>query len=78
MRRLMLATGMLASMASGAMAWPAPETLRAQAFNTVTTAQFAQGGAKEARRCMRRKYGPHYYRGVRRAHRLFMAQACGG
>ncbi len=29
-------------------------------------------------RCMRERYGPHYYRGVKRAHRYFMAQACGG
>jgi hypothetical protein len=30
------------------------------------------------RRCMRAKYGPKYFRGVKRAHRYFMAQACGG
>lgn len=28
--------------------------------------------------CMRKRYGPHYFRGVKRAHRYFMAQACGG
>ncbi len=30
------------------------------------------------RRCMRQKYGPRYFRGVSRAHRYHMAQACGG
>jgi hypothetical protein len=28
------------------------------------------------RRCMRAKYGPRYFAGVRRAHRWHMAQAC--
>ena len=34
--------------------------------------------SKAFTRCMRKHYGPHYYRGVTRAHRFFMAQACGG
>ncbi len=28
------------------------------------------------RRCMRAKYGPRYFAGVRRAHRWHMSQAC--
>ncbi len=34
--------------------------------------------SKAFTRCMRERYGPRYYRGVKRAHRYFMAQACGG
>jgi hypothetical protein len=34
--------------------------------------------SREFRRCMRQKYGRNYYRGVKRAHRFHMAQACGG
>jgi hypothetical protein len=30
------------------------------------------------RRCMRQKYGRNFFRGVPRAHRTYMAQACGG
>jgi hypothetical protein len=33
---------------------------------------------RDFRRCMRETYGPRYFRGVKRAHRFFMAQACGG
>jgi hypothetical protein len=33
---------------------------------------------REFNRCMREKYGRNYYRGVKRAHRFHMAQACGG
>jgi hypothetical protein len=34
--------------------------------------------SKGFNRCMRAKYGPRYFRGVNRAHRYVMAQACGG
>ncbi len=34
--------------------------------------------SRSFRRCMRQKYGPRYFRGVSRAHRYHMAQACGG
>jgi hypothetical protein len=40
------------------------------------TAGSAQGRA--FRRCMRQKYGRNYFRGVPRAHRFHMSQACGG
>jgi hypothetical protein len=44
------------------------------------TIELAQAGSatREFRRCMRAKYGPRYFAGVRRAHRFHMAQACGG
>jgi hypothetical protein len=42
----------------------------------MTDVQYAN--SKGFRRCMRQKYGRHYFRGVKRAHRYFMAQACGG
>jgi hypothetical protein len=42
---------------------------------------FAQAGAsmqsRSFRSCMRQTYGRNYFRGVPRAHRYFMAQACG-
>ncbi len=43
-----------------------------------TPAQFTRSEAAAVRRCMRRTFGPSYYRGVKRAHRAMMAQACGG
>jgi hypothetical protein len=42
----------------------------------VIAAQFTS--SRGFRRCMRAKFGPKYFRGVKRAHRYFMAQACGG
>ena len=41
-------------------------------------AQFSRERPRDFNRCMREKYGPRYFRGVKRAHRTFMAQACGG
>lgn len=38
----------------------------------------ATSSTRSFRSCMRKRYGPHYYRGVKRAYRYFMAQACGG
>jgi hypothetical protein len=42
----------------------------------VTEVQYSN--SKSFRSCMRQKYGPKYFRGVKRAHRYHMAQACGG
>ncbi len=42
----------------------------------VTDVQYSN--SKSFRSCMRQKYGPKYFRGVKRAHRFHMAQACGG
>jgi hypothetical protein len=43
---------------------------------SVIVAQYSS--SRGFRRCMREKYGPRYFRGVSRAHRWHMAQACGG
>ena len=65
--------------ASGASAMPpgigamAPTTTALSPFQAV---QFSSD--RGFRRCMRDKYGPRYFAGVRRATRYFMAQACGG
>jgi hypothetical protein len=44
----------------------------------VSEAQYAHWKARDFRRCMRSKYGPRYFSGVKKRHRYFMAQACGG
>ena len=69
---LPLALSLLTASAAGAMPLSAPHPAGA------TPTQFSRGESAEVRRCMRRKFGPSYYRGVKRAHRLMMAQACGG
>jgi len=43
----------------------------------VQPAQYDARSSRAVRRCMRAKYGPNYYRGVKRAHRAVMAQSCG-
>jgi len=35
-------------------------------------------GSRAMRRCMRARFGPRYFAGVKRAHRYVMAQECGG
>jgi hypothetical protein len=42
----------------------------------VTDVQYSS--SRNFRSCMHKKYGRHYFRGVKRAHRYHMAQACGG
>ena len=44
----------------------------------VENVRFNHVEARSFRRCMRAKYGPRYFRGVRQAQRNFKAQACGG
>ncbi len=40
--------------------------------------QYSAEQSRGFRHCMRQKYGPRYFRGVKRAHRYHMVQACGG
>ena len=74
MRRMFLAVACGVMMIGQASAMPvgiAAQEARPGALLVV------QPGARDFSRCMRKRYGPHYYRGVKRAHRYFMAQACG-
>lgn len=75
MRAVILASVVALLPASAALALPSagrPASMAAE------PAQFSRGESRDFRRCMRAKFGPHYFRGVKRAHRTFMAQACGG
>ena len=67
-----LAFSLLTASAALAMPLAAPEPAGAM------LAQFSRGESADVRRCLRRKFGPSYYRGVKRAYRLVMAQSCGG
>ena len=49
-----------------------------EVISNIELAQSTRGGNRDFRRCMRAKYGPRYFAGVRRATRYHMAQACGG
>ncbi len=60
----------LAGQSSAAPAFRPDVAAAVPAVATAASASF--------QRCMRKRYGPHYFRGVKRAHRYFMAQACGG
>ncbi len=74
MRHPILLATCLLMLASPALAGPVRPLAPADAPLPV----FAAKASKSFTRCMRKRYGPHYYRGVKRAHRYFMAQACGG
>jgi hypothetical protein len=71
---LAAAIGILASAPAGALMplRPTPDI----APLGVTQVQYSNSAG--FRSCMRGKYGSHYFRGVKRAHRYHMAQACGG
>ena len=78
MRTTILAAMMVAGLVSAAAASPLAGILPRPASDGAEPVQFSQTRSQEFNRCMRAKYGPRYYRGVKRAHRYFMAQACGG
>jgi hypothetical protein len=71
---LAAAIGVLASAPAGALTLvrPSPDI----ASPAMTQVQYSNSAG--FRSCMRGKYGSHYFRGVKRAHRYHMAQACGG
>jgi hypothetical protein len=71
---LAAAIGILASAPAGALTLVRPSLDITPP--AVTQVQYANPAA--FRSCMREKYGPRYFRGVKRAHRYHMAQACGG
>jgi hypothetical protein len=68
----------LSAAPSHAAVLSAPATLRADGAPVADLIQYSRGGSRAFRRCMRAKYGPRYFQGVRRAQRFIMAQACGG
>ena len=64
---------------SGASAMPHGIDAVAPLTTALSPLQIVQFSSDRGfRRCMRDKYGPRYFAGVRRATRYFMAQACGG
>ncbi len=67
---------LLAEPVSSARAMPVSGELGKVSSFTMTDVQYST--SKSFRSCMRQKYGPKYFRGVKRAHRYHMAQACGG
>jgi hypothetical protein len=50
----------------------------AEEYIVLSQMQGSRAENRAFRSCMRAKYGPRYFAGVRRAHRYHMAQACGG
>jgi hypothetical protein len=66
----------LAAPVSSARAMPLSGDIGKAASFAVTDIQYSS--SRSFRSCMRQKYGPKYFRGVKRAHRYHMAQACGG
>jgi hypothetical protein len=67
---------LLAAPHTSAKAMPISGDIAKVSSFSVTDVQYSN--SRGFRSCMRKKYGPRYYRGVKRAHRYFMAQACGG
>jgi hypothetical protein len=67
---------LLAAPATSARAMPVSADVGKLSSFNVTDVQYSN--SKSFRSCMRQKYGPKYFRGVKRAHRYHMAQACGG
>lgn len=77
MPRILLAScfAVAALALSGASAHPS--AVRALDFASAEIETSAASSARAFRRCMRRTYGPRHFARVSRAHRFFMAQACG-
>ncbi len=69
-----LVIGLAGSASAGPHLTPLKQLNPAQATEL---AQFNAGQERSLRRCMRAKYGPRYFSGVRPATRFFMAQTCG-
>jgi hypothetical protein len=67
---------LIAAPVAPARAMPVSADVGKAAAFSVTEVQYSN--SRGFRSCMRQKYGPKYFRGVKRAHRYFMAQACGG
>jgi hypothetical protein len=67
---------LLAALGDSARAMPVSGELGKVSSFAVTDVQYSN--SRSFRSCMRQKYGPKYFRGVKRAHRFHMAQACGG
>ena len=77
MRRPILLAACCLLLAGPAVAGPLRPLAPSGATAPETAPRLVAKPSKAFARCMRERYGPHYYRGVKRAHRYFMAQACG-
>jgi hypothetical protein len=78
MRRPFLLASCLMMLAAPALAGPLRPLAPVETLAPATVPVLVAKASKAFSRCMRERYGPRYYRGVKRAHRYFMAQACGG
>jgi hypothetical protein len=70
------AAALLSGPAASARTLPISGDIGKVASFALTDVQYSN--SRSFRSCMREKYGPKYFRGVKRAHRFHMAQACGG
>ncbi|MFM9976124.1 MAG: hypothetical protein ACKVON_16315 [Beijerinckiaceae bacterium] len=78
MKFAVLVAAMIIGLAGSALAGPyLTPLMQLNPAQATELAQFNAGEGRGFRRCMRAKYGPRYFSGVRPATRFFMAQTCG-